>query len=251
MRYLFLILSFLTFGTAMAQFTFNGKVGVNGMHVRVSKTKIPDYKYSNGLGWQIGANVEYQTSSQLGFFLYMGAAFRHSANDRDSSFAAVDTGNLYRYKPNFLCIPYGIGYKFPLKNPDLKLKVYVGLNPQIGVGGKIKRYQVYYNDPNINPNASKDLQKILYDTKKLTFGDKAASKQFSYDYATANWGFQTGIGLDLSKTAEIELMYTNSFTNGLPGKRRSDEIAKFSFLDLNFKIDFPNAALKKYIDKHR
>ena len=245
------MLGLIISSVSMAQFTFNGKVGVNMMHVRVNKTKIPDYNYSNGIGWQLGATAEYQTSSQLGFFLYMGANFRHSVNDKDSSFAAIDTGNIYSYRPNFLCIPYGIGYKFPLKNPDLQFKVYAGLNTQLGIGGKIRKYSVFYIDPLGNPNASTDLQKILKGKKRISYGDKAQSKDFSYDYATANWGIQFGAGIDLTKTAEVELLYCHEFTNGLPGKRRTDEVAKFSFLDLNFKIDLPNKVIAKYKASHK
>lgn len=251
MRYIFFVLIILFSNAVAAQFTFNAKVGINGMHVRVASTKIPDYRYSDGLGWQVGGNVEYQTSSQLGFFLYMGAAFRHSGNDRDSAFAALDTGNVYSYRPNFVAIPYGIGYKFPLKNKDMRLKVYVGLQPQIGVGGKLKTYQLYYNNPFIDPNASTELQKTLSDNRKINFGDNASSKKFSFDYAIANWGVQTGIGLDLVKMGEIELLYSHGFTNALPGRRKTLEIAKFSFLDLNLKLDLPNKAINKHLAKNK
>ncbi len=243
MRYLFLLLFFFITGSAMAQFSFNGKVGINDMHVRVSQTKIPDYQYSDQLGWQVGANVEYQTSSQIGFFLYIGAAFRHAGFDRDSAFAN-DTAYLYSFRPNFLCLPFGAGYKFPLPNKDLQLKVYLGINPQIGVGGKLKTYQLYYNNPFIDPNAPTDLQKTLYSKRKVDFGDNASSKKFAYDFAAANWGVQLGAGLDLKNIGEVELLYSHGFTNALPGKRKATEIAKFSFIDLNFKIDIPNKEIK-------
>src|SRR6185369_17047419 len=96
-----------------------------------------------GFGWQAGVGTDYHTV--FGYFLYMGAGLRRETWERDSlSHYFQDTVYEYHYSPLFLALPFGIGYQFPL-DKKLSLKVYGGLNVQVGLAGNVKKNVLFYS----------------------------------------------------------------------------------------------------------
>src|ERR1043166_7303836 len=141
MKYLLLMISFCTGVTAMAQFSYYGQAGANYTDVRVTRsTGIEETQ--GGFGWQLIGGAEYHT--QWGYFLYLGTGLRHQEYERDSlSNYVQDTVYEYHYRPLFINFPFGIGYRFPI-NKNLGIKVYGGMNMQVGLRGHVTKNVLYY-----------------------------------------------------------------------------------------------------------
>ena len=142
MKYLLVMISLCIGFAANAQFSFYGQAGGNYTDIRVTRTTgIEETK--GGFGWQLIGGMEYHTS--FGYFLYLGAGLRHQTYERDSlSYYFQDTLYEYHYRPLFISFPYGIGYQFKLEK-DLSLKIYGGMNTQVGLGGHVTKNVLYYN----------------------------------------------------------------------------------------------------------
>lgn len=236
MRYLLVALGLCVAFIGKTQFSFSGNAGANYSYVHITTTSGANSKFRGGIGWQLGASTEYKTG--FGYFLYLGGNLAQRNYKRDSAYND-DTVYTYNYHPVYLNIPFGIGYSFPLKK-ELSLKVYAGLNTQIGIGGKIRRDKTYYSNPNLDPNADGSLITESDEYVPITFGDKVSRKGRQYNFAVGNWGINPGVGLDFMNSGEIKLSYSYSFTNFLPGKRSAAENYKLRMLELNVKINYPN-----------
>ncbi len=251
MRYILFVIVFFVANSLCAQetknqFTYKIYGGVNDTHIKVVRTDFKNYKYSDGIGWQAGIATEYQPLL-FNYFLYINVGLKNFGYSRDTIYTS-DTVLSYNLKPLFLDVPFGIGFRFPLKNTKYTFKVYGGINTLVGLGGKLQTLQLYYNNLNIDPNLPTGLQKRLLSETGLNFGDRN-KKTFIFDYATTNWSLQLGTGIDLKRTAELSLFYNVGLTNVLPGRNITNEIQKLRVLELNLKIDFPNDVLNKHVAK--
>ncbi len=239
MKYTILAIFLLVANVSNAQFSIHAYGGPNLTDISVRKTEQKNISYQTNAGWQVGTGVEFQTSPYIGLFVHLGTSFVHRSFFKDS-IVTDDSTISYSIRPNFIGIPFGAGYKFPLKNNRLVLKVYAGLNIQLGISGQEYKYKYYYFDPNIDPNATDELQKDLIGVRNLKFGDKS-KKEFSFDYASTNWQFLVGTGLMLDNKYELMLTYNKGLTNILPGRRVTPEIQHFNLINLNFKYNFPTS----------
>lgn len=237
MRFLILAVFFYLSSNANAQFSLHAYAGPNLTDVNVRNTRVQNIEYQTNVGWQIGSGVEYQTSPHIGLFMHLGASFVHRSFFKDSAIAS-DTVFSYSIRPNFVGLPLGAGYKFPLKNERLTLKVYAGVNIQIGLSGQKYKYKYFYNNTIIDPNAPSGLQKDLIGVENISFGDRNR-RDFTFDYASTDWQFLFGTGLMFDKKYELMLTYNKGFTNILPGRRTTPEIQQFTLVNLNFKYIFP------------
>jgi len=226
----------LSIQAAEAQFSLHAYAGPNLTGVDIRRTQIPNISYQTNLGWQVGAGFEYQTSPHIGLFFHLGTSYVHRSFFRDSV-GGGDTTSTLSIRPNFVGLPLGVGYKFPLSE-KLTLKAYGGLNIQIGLSGQQYRYIYFYENPNIDPNASEELQKKLVSVDNLRFGDRNR-KDFTYDYASTDWQFMFGAGLMLNNEFEGMITLNKGFTNILPGRRATTEIQHFALYNLSLKYNFP------------
>lgn len=241
MRYFLLILGIFVSGSLMAQtFTYSVKAGVNATNVRVIDTDYPEFKYSNNIGWQAGANVEYMTGFQ--FYLYTGAGLTQRGYQNYK--VRFDTLTTNTYRPMFLAIPFGIGYRMPLSE-NYSLKLFGGTNVHLGLGGKITTDKAYYAEEGNNEYKLVDIET---ERRDIRYGDRNR-KTTGYDYAIGNWGFQFGTAIELNKIAELEFQYHVGLNNFLPGKKSTPEIQKMNIVEANIKIDFPNAYFSKHLKK--
>lgn len=244
MRYLLLALIIFSANIGKAQeFTYNLYGGANYTHLRIIKTDYKNYKYSGNIGWQAGAGTEFHPAL-FNYFLYLNVGAKHLSYDRDT-LQTADSVNSYGLRPLFLDIPFGIGFNFPMSD-KYTFKIFGGINTLIGLGGKLKTWEFYYPNPNIDPNNPNNgkLQKKLKEETSLNYGDRNR-KGYIFNYATTNWSFQLGTGIDLNRKAEIAVVYNAGLTNILPGKDLTNEIQKTGILEVNLKIDFPNDYLNK------
>ncbi len=244
MRFIIILLAILIVNSAIAQEQFTQKIyaGANYTNLNVKSTNLNGYKYTSNVGWQAGVGTEFQPAL-FNYFLYIDVGVKHLSYDRDTTHSA-DTVYSYALRPLFLEIPFGIGFKFPLKNQKYIFKVYGGMDVLIGLGGKLKTLQLYYNNPNIDPNSSSDLNKKVIAETSLNYGDRNRST-YIFNYATSNWSFQLGAGLDIKRTGELAVVYNIGLTNILPGGSITDEIQKIQVVELTLKLDFPNDILSK------
>lgn len=235
---LLILTAFLCFASiSKAQFSLHAYAGPNLTDINVRNTRVQDIKYQSNIGWQFGSGVEYQTSPHIGLFMHLGASFVHRSFFKDSTVSG-DTIFSYSVRPNFIGLPLGAGYKFPLKNDRLTLKVYAGINIQIGLSGQQYKYKYFYNNTIIDPGAPSGLQKELIGVENIRFGDRN-KKDFSFDYASTDWQFLLGTGLMLDNKYELMLTYNKGLTNILPGRRTTPEIQQFTLVNLNFKYILP------------
>lgn len=222
---------------AQEQFTRNIYAGANYNNLSVKRTSLNNYKYTSNVGWQAGIGTQFKPVL-FNYFLYLNVGLKHLSYDRDTTYSA-DTVSSYALRPLFLDVPFGIGFRFPLKNQKYIFKVYGGMDVLLGLGGKLKTLQLYYDNPNIDPNSTSGLKKRVISETSLNYGDRN-KKTYIFDYATSNWSFQLGAGLDISKIAELALVYNIGLTNILPGGNITDEIQKMQVVELNVKLDFPS-----------
>jgi hypothetical protein len=239
MKYLLLVIA-LGIGTAtIAQFNFYTQAGGNYTSIRITRTTGIENE-NGGFGWQAGFGTEYHT--QFGYFVYLGAGLRHESYERDSlSSFFPDTVSEYKYRPLFINFPFGIGYQFPLKN-QLSLKVYGGLNTQVGLAGKVTKNNLFYGFDSVT-NSSFLIRKES-NTHSLKYG-RASRRRYAYDLANANWGVNFGVGLNYMNSAEVNVFYHHGFNNFLPNRDAAEEINKLGFVELNVKIYFPNPYYEK------
>lgn len=233
---------------AKAQFSFNANAGANYSYAHITTSAQNNSKFRGGFGWQFGASTEYTTG--FGYFLYMGANLAQRNYKRDSAYN-TDTVYSYKYRPLFVNIPFGIGFKKPITQ-SLSLKFYMGLNTQVGIAGKIQREKSFYGNTFTDPNYKGELITISDPKTNIKYGDKGskkAAKPSPYTFAVANWGINPGIGIDFMNSAELKLSYSYSFTNFLPGKKSTVEIYKLRMVELNLKVDYPNAYYNTKVKK--
>ncbi len=241
MKYLLLVIICCTGITAMSQFNFYTQAGANVAHVGVTRTTGIE-KTKDGLGWQAGFGTEYHT--QFGYFVYLGAGLRYQSYERDSlSLYFQDTVTQYKYRPLFINFPFGIGYEFPLKK-QLSIKLYGGLNTQVGLAGKVTKSNLFYGTDSTN-----DLFHLIKEesgTHDIKYG-RASRRRYAYDMGNANWGINVGVGLNFMNSAQVNVFYHHGFTNFLPNRDAADEINKLSFYELNVRLYFPN----KYLNERK
>lgn len=235
MRYLLLLISFIT-TVASAQFNMNfyGQAGANYTSVRITRTTGIE-KSNGGFGWEAGIGTEYNTTWK--YFLYLGAGLRHQAYERDSTSAFFpDTVSQFKYRPLFLNFPFGIGYPFKL-NKDINLKIYGGLNVQVGMGGRVKRHDLFYQQDSLGGQPK--LIRSEVNEHDLHYG-KASKKRYSYDLANSNWGVNIGTGVDIMQSFELNVFYHHGFTNFLPNRDAAAEVNKLDFVEINARFYLPN-----------
>ncbi len=245
MKYcLLLICIFLTaVSTAQYNINFYTQAGTNYTKVRIPKT--PGIETTDGkFGWQVGFGTEYHTT--FGYFVYLGAGVIKESYGKDSTSKALpDTVSHFEYHPLFINFPLGIGWQFPLAK-ELSLKLYVGLNMQVGVSGKASKHNLYYKyDSGRQKNI---LMRTDGSEHDLRFG-RASTRANSYDYANTNWGAQLGAGINLKNSFELSVFYHHGFTNFLPGRDAVDEINKLSYFELDARIYLPNSYFRNKKEK--
>ena len=241
MKYLLVVIFFCTCAAAMGQFSFYGQAGANHTDIRTTRTTGVE-KTSGGFGWQAIGGLQYHT--QFGYFLYMGTGLRHQAYERDSlSRYFQDTVYEYQYRPLFINFPFGIGYQFPIQK-KLSLKVYGGLNIQVGLGGHVTKNILYYSYDSTTNSSS--LVREESSSHELKYG-RASRRQYTYDLANSNWGLHLGVGLNFMNSGEVSIAYSHGFNNFLPNRDVAQEINKMSFIELNLKFYLPN----DYLDERK
>jgi hypothetical protein len=127
---------------ATAQFNMNFYTQAGGNYTTIRIPRTSGIETSNGgYGWQLGIGTEYHTS--FGYFIYLGIGVRNETYNKDSlSTFTPDTVSQLKYRPLFLSVPFDIGLKVPLEK-KLSLKIYAGLNIQVGVSGKVTKRNYY------------------------------------------------------------------------------------------------------------
>src|ERR1044072_3351313 len=148
MKYCLLLICITLTLSVSAQFDFRfyTQGGANYSTIRIPKTT--GIETSNGgYGWQLGIGTEYHT--KFGHFIYLSAGGRNETFSKDSTTShRPDTVAQFKYSPLFVTLPVGIGWQCPLTK-KMDLKVYGGLDIQIGVAGKVKRRDLYYTRDSI------------------------------------------------------------------------------------------------------
>ena len=241
MKYCLLLICIVITSAATAQFDFKFFTQEGGNYTTIRIPKTTGTEKSNGdYGWQLGIGTEYHT--KFGYFLYLGVGVRKEAYNKDSiSDFFPDTVTQYKFKPLLASFPVGIGWQIPLQK-KLSLKVYAGLNVQIGISGKVNRRDLYYMFDSVSQ------QTVLIRTEvsdhDMRYG-RASSKKKVYDFANSNWGAHIGAGINFSNSLELNVFYHHGFTNFLPGRDAAVEINKLSFIEANAKIYFPNSFQSK------
>ncbi len=236
MKYCLLLICIVLTLSATAQydFKFYTQAGANYSTIRIPKTT--GIETSNGgYGWQLGLGTEYHT--KFGFFLYLSTAIRKETFSRDSLSAYYpDTVSQLKFSPLFVSFPVGIGVQLPL-NKKISLKLYGGLNVQIGVAGKLKRRDLYY----VLDSSTQQpvLARSAISEHDLQFG-RNSTKRNPQDLANTNWEAHLGAGVNFNNSIELNVFYHHGFTNFLPNRNSSVEINKLSFFEVNARIYFPN-----------
>jgi outer membrane protein with beta-barrel domain len=236
MRYcLLLICVWITF-TATAQFNMNFYTQAGGNYTTIRIPRTTGIETSNGgYGWQLGIGTEYYTS--FGYFIYLGIGVRNEVYNKDSTSAFFpDTVSKFKYKPLFLSIPFGIGLKLPLEK-KLSLKIYAGLNIQVGVSGKVTKRKLYYTFDSATQQTV--LTKTDVSKHDIRFG-RNSDARYAYDYNNSNWGAHIGAGIELNNSFELNVFYHYGFTNFLPDRDAAVEINKLSFIEVNARIYLPD-----------
>ena len=228
MRYWLLSVGIFISFFAKAQFGFYAEGGTNYSSVRATRSQ-GKVKGNGGAGWQVGIGTEYHT--QWDWFLYFsldveGKSFKKTFDSLNQHKVIRN----YTYKPILINTPFGIGYQFDVTK-NIGLKVYGGVNVQIGTGGTVSQSTTLkdtsgdhntYNKHNINYGRSPNLQ-----------------TEFQSDLANTLWGVNIGAGLNFNKSVEVGLMYQEGFLNILPGGDGVPEIDKLRSVYLNVKFYFP------------
>ena len=158
-----------------------------------------------------------------------------------------DTVAKFKYTPLFINFPFGIGWQFPLEK-KLSLKLYGGLNIQVGVAGKVKKHNLFYQQDSTGEKPV--LIRSESSDRDLRFG-RSSRKKYPYDYANSNWGVQLGTGIDFNNSFELNVFYHHGFTNFLPNKDAAVEINKLSFFEVNARIYLPNDYLSERKKKRK
>jgi hypothetical protein len=230
MRYLLLTLGVFISAALHAQFGFYVHGGGNYSMVRATRSQgIENGK--GGYGWQAGFGTEYHT--QDGYFFYLGVdlagqAFKIDSTSTDGHSVVTN----YKYKPLLVNFPLGIAYQFDLTK-NVGLKLYGGVNTQIGVGGNISRSSNFTLDTVTGLRSSFDKHRIHYGRSIQV------ASEFQSDLNNSIWGLNIGAGLNFSKSVEVMLMYQEGLTNILPGGDAKPEIYKLRSVSLDVKFYFP------------
>jgi hypothetical protein len=236
MKYCLLLICVGITSAVTAQFNMNfyTQAGGNYTTIRIPRTTGIE-KANGGYGWQLGIGTEYHTS--FGYFVYLGIGVRQESYNKDSVSAFFpDTVTQFKYKPFFLNFPVGIGWQFPVEK-KLSLKVYAGLNVQVGVSGKVTRRDLYYMFDSTTQKTV--LTRTDISEHDMRFG-RNSRKKYTYDYTNSNWGAHIGAGIVLNNSFELNIFYHHGFTNFLPNRDAAVEINKLSFFEVNARIYLPN-----------
>ena len=236
MKYWLLALGIFISAAANAQFGLYAQGGGNYTDVIVTRDPGGTVKGGPGNGWQLSGGAEYHT--QFGFFLFLEAGVSHQSFTKDSSGVKGERAgeSHYTYSPLFLNFPFGIGYQLNF-NDRLALRVYGGITAQTGIGGKITGSSTRYSVDTLTNEYTVIRSEEV--NRKLNFGRSIAiQSEFTSDLANAIWGFNLGAGLNITKAFELNVFYTGTFTNILPGGDAAPEINKLNALSLNLKYYF-------------
>ena len=227
MKYLLLLLGMFITVALHAQFGFYAEGGGNYSILRATRNK-GTVNGNGGYGWQAGFGGEYHT--QFGYFLYLGLDLASQTFGKDSSDA--HTVSTYKYKPLFLNFPFGIGYQFDLTQ-TVGLRVYGGINTQVGISGNVTRSSNYTLDSTGGNRSS-------YDKHKIHYGRSIqVANEFQSDLNNTIWGLTVGAGLNFSKSVEVAVFYQEGLNNILPGGDAAPEINKLRSVSLDLKLYFP------------
>lgn len=229
MRYWLLTVGIFISVFAKAQFGFYAEGGGNGSFVRA--TRSPGKVTSDGgAGWQFGIGTEYHT--QWDWFLYFSIDVEGKTFKKKYDSLNLTIRN-YTYKPVLLNTPFGIGYEFPITK-SVGLRVYGGVNVQIGLGGTVTQ--------NATLKLDTSGERIVYNKHNINYGRSInVQSEFQSDLANTLWGLNIGAGLNFSKSVEVALMYQEGFLNILPGGDGNPEIDKLRSVMLNVKFYFPRS----------
>ncbi len=236
MKYCLLLIIIFSTAVANAQFNMNFYTQAGGNYTTIRIPRTTGVESSNGgFGWNVGIGTEYHTV--FGYFLYVGVGLAKESYSKDSVSAFFpDTVTNFIYRPLFLSFPFGVGYQFPL-NKKVSLKVYGGLNIQVGVSGKVNRRDLYYMyDSTLQQTV---LTRTEISEHDMRFG-RVSRKKYSYDYANSTWGAFVGTGICLNNSFELNVFYHHGFTNFLPGRDFAVEINKLSYFEINARMYLPN-----------
>jgi hypothetical protein len=237
MKYCLLLIGIFLTVTATAQFPFNFYVQAGGNYTTIRIPRTTGIETSDGgFGGQVGIGTEYHTV--FGYFVYLGAGIRQQSFEKDSlpSYHG-DTVSQFKYNPVFINVPVGIGWQFPLKK-NLDLKLYGGLNVQIGVAGKVRKHTLYYSRDSVTQQPV--LTREESNSHTLKFG-RASRRNVSYDFASTNFTAHLGAGILFNQSLELNVFYHYGFTNFLPNQAFAEEINKLSYFEVNAKIYIPRA----------
>lgn len=235
MKYLLLAAGIFVSTFVHAQFGFYALAGANYSDIHITRGA-GEINGKGGVGWQAGGGIEYHT--QFGYFLYMGTEFASQQFKKDSASEGFhNVVSNYTYKPLFVNVPFGIGYQFNLAK-DIGLKLYGGLNTQIGVGGKLTRNANYYIQDSVTGQPVH--VRTDNDAHTINYGRSIqVQSEFRSDLANTVWGLNIGAGLKFSKSVEVTVFYQEGLTNILPGGDAAPEIDKLRSVTINVKFYFP------------
>lgn len=233
-RYWLLAAGILCTTLLQAQFGFYVEGGPNYSMIRATRSAgIVDGK--GEVGWQLGGGVEYHFMND--FFMYMGTNFSSQTFLKDSSSINDTVVSKYNIHPYFINVPFGFAYQFNFTK-TLGLKVYAGLNTQIGVAGKLKRRTDFYTT-NGNTTPPEHVRSE-YDNHKINFGrDPNVSSDYRNDLGNTIWGLNIGAGLNINKRLEANIFYQEGLNNILPGGDGAPEINKLRSVTVNLRFYFP------------
>ncbi|MBV9962226.1 MAG: PorT family protein [Parafilimonas sp.] len=228
MKYLILLLGLFVTTALHAQFGLYVEGGGNYSSLRDTRSQgIVNGK--SGIGWQVGFGTEYHTG--FGYFLYLGLDLASQNFKKDSSSADGHVTSNYNYKPLFLNFPFGIGYQFDVTK-DVGLRVYGGINTQVGIGGNVTRNSYYILDSSGTRSS--------YNKHKIHYGRSIqVTNEFQSDLNNTIWGLTVGAGLNFSKSVEVTVFYQEGLNNILPGGDAAPEINKLRMVSVDLKLYFP------------
>lgn len=230
MRYYLLTAGILFTTLLHAQFGFYAEGGGNYTTIHASRSA-GIVKGTGAFGGQAGMGVEYHMQGD--YFFYFGTDISVQSFKKDS--ASTDHHSAiskYTYNPLLVNVPFGMAYQFNLTK-TVGLKVYGGINTQIGVGGKVK-ISSSYTDTSISGN------RTSYNKHNIHYGRSInVQSEFQSDLNNTIWGLNIGAGLNINKSVEVMLMYQEGLTNILPGGDGAPEVDKLRSVTLNLKFYFP------------
>lgn len=187
-------------GAARGQFTFDVNAGYNYTKPKFVGSNKPGDRLGGGSGWQLGAFLE------QGFhhwFVYSGGNITQNSFSQSGNFLGGWFNTTYR--PVYLNIPVGVGYKFAVTH-NLAVKLFSGIYGQLGVGGRIKATRSNCE----GLMACIEVPPPINDEYNIGYKGSTAT------LAKTNAGIQFGAGILAYKRMEFLFMYGAGFSNVIP-----------------------------------